>query len=73
MTEMRPRSSVRVFTDATEGGGLDGTGAVGQMCPSSNAFPAMNFAGYVSGVVLNNLCPESQNPTTGQTSFGCDH
>ena len=30
MTEMCPRSSVRVFTDAT-GGGLDGTGAVGDI------------------------------------------
>ena len=63
MTEMRPRSSVRVLTDAT-GGGPDGTKAVRERCASSNASPAKNLAGYVSGVVLNNLCPRSQNPVT---------
>ena len=45
MAEMCPRSSVRVFTDATGGGGPDGTGAVRERCASSNAPPAKNFAG----------------------------
>ena len=65
MTEMCPRSSVSVVTDATGGGLPDGTGAVGQRWASSNASPAKNFARQVSGVVLNNLCPTSQNPVTG--------
>ena len=62
MTETCPRSSVRVFADATEGGGPDGIAAVRERCASSNTSPAKNFAGYVLGVVLNNLCPRSQNP-----------
>ena len=62
MTEMWPRSSVRVLTDATGGGGPDGTGATGERCASSKTPPARNFVGKVSGVVLNNLCPRSQNP-----------
>jgi len=61
---MHPRSSVRVLTNAMGGGGPDGTGAVGERCVSSNASPAKNFAGYVSGVVLNSWCPRSQNPVT---------
>ena len=62
MAEMCPRSSVRVSTDATEGGGPGGTPVVEERCVSSNTSPAKNFAGYVSGVVLNSLCPRSQNP-----------
>ena len=68
MVEMRPRSSVKVFTHATVGGGPGGTGAVRERCASSNASPARNLAGYVSGVVLNSLCPRSQNPVM----IGCD-
>jgi len=64
MAEVYPRSSVRVLTNAMGGGGPDGTGAVEERCASSNASPARNFAGYVSGVVLNSLCPRSQNPVT---------
>jgi len=60
MTEVRPRSSVRVFTDATGGG--DSIGAVRERCASSKASPARNLTGKVSGAVLNNLCPRSQNP-----------
>jgi hypothetical protein len=66
MAEMCPRSSVRVFTDVMVGGGPDGAGAVGERCASSNASPARNLAGYVSGVVLNSLCPRSQNPVKRQ-------
>jgi len=62
MAEMCPRSSVRLFTDAMGGGGPDGIREVGERCESSNASPAKNFAGYVSGVVLNSLWPRSQNP-----------
>lgn len=45
MTETCPSSSVRVFTDATGGGGPGGIGTMGQRCASSNALPARNFAG----------------------------
>ena len=65
MTEMRPRSSVRVFTDATGGGEPDSIGAVRESCASSKASPARNLTGKVSGEVLNNLCPRSQNPVPG--------
>ena len=61
MTEMWPRSSVRVSTDATEGGGPGSFGEVREMCASSNASPARKFTGNVSGVVLNNLCPRCKN------------
>ena len=66
MAEMCPRNSVRLFTDETGGGGRGGTGAVRERCESSNASPAKNFAGKVSGVVLNNLWPRSQNPVARQ-------
>jgi len=62
MTEMQPRSSVRVFTDATGGGEPDSMGAVRERCASSNASPARNLTGKVSGVVLNSSCPRPQNP-----------
>ena len=62
MTEMRPRSSVRVFANATGGGGPESIGAVRERCASSNASPARNLTGKDAGVVLNNLCPRSQNP-----------
>lgn len=45
MTETCARSSVKELTDAREGGGLGGTGAVGQRCASSNKSPARNLAG----------------------------
>ena len=45
IAEMWARSSVNVVTNSREDGGLGGTGAVGQRCPSSNASPARNFAG----------------------------
>ena len=45
MTEMCSRNSVRLFIDATAGGGLDGAGAVGERCASSNTSPTKNFAG----------------------------
>ena len=61
MTEMRPLSSVKVLTGATEGE-FSGIGEVGQRCASSNASPARNLAGYVLGVVLNNSCPTPQDP-----------
>lgn len=67
MAEMCPRSPVRLFTDATGGGGRDGTGVVRERCESSNASPAKNFAGKVSGVDLNSLCPRSQNPVARQS------
>ena len=66
MAEMCPRSSVRLFTDAMGGGGPDGAGAVREMCESSNASPTKNFAGKVSGVVLNSLCPRFQNSVGSQ-------
>jgi hypothetical protein len=44
MADMCPRSLARVFTDATVGGGPDGTGAVGEMCASSNTAPTRNLA-----------------------------
>jgi len=56
---------MRVFTDATGGGGEDGIGAVRERCTSSNASPVRNFTGEVSGVVLNNLRPRSQIPVLG--------
>jgi len=62
MAEMCPRSSVRLFACPTGGGGPDGDGAEGERLASSNTSQAKNFAGYVSGVVLNSLCPSSQNP-----------
>jgi len=40
MAETWPRSSVRVFTDATGGGGPHGTGAAWEKCASSNTSPA---------------------------------
>ena len=64
MAEMCPCSSVRLLTDPTGGGTPDGAGVFGERWASSNTSPAKNFAGYVSGVVLNNLCPKSQNPVT---------
>jgi len=45
MAETCPRSSVRLFTDPTGGGGPDGVGVVGERCASSNISPAKNFAG----------------------------
>ena len=60
---MCPRNSGRLFTDATNVGDPDGTGAVlGERWASSNVSPTKNSAGYLSGAVLNNRCPRSQNP-----------
>jgi hypothetical protein len=59
MTEMLPRSSVRVFTDATGGGGPDSIGAVRERCASSNCIPARNFTGKDSGVTTCVLDPRS--------------
>ena len=69
MTEMWPRSSVRVLTDATGGGGPDSIGAARERWASSNASPARNFKGKVSGVVLNSLCPRSQNSVSGTERY----
>lgn len=53
---MWPCRGVSEVKDRKSGNGVEGDskkGSRGAMCAGSNTSPAINFKGYVSGVVLN--------------------
>lgn len=64
MADKRPMSGVSEVSPASLGAGSVNVAlGIGDGLRNSglNASPAMNGTGNVSGVLLNNLCPHSQN------------
>jgi hypothetical protein len=66
MTDVRPCRGARDVSEFKEGAGPDGglysVGRHGKK-DGSRASPATKWTGNELGVLLNNLCPKSQNST----------